>query len=156
MTRARVIVLAGLVTVAGVELLVPAARDEVAWYWAEFQDQAPNYMDYLADWPKGRHANEARIRSEQRQWAATKRALIREAYQQTLHTNASSDADLAYGRERGLRREVLFWRQATNANTVASYKDYVQQYPRGQFVTNARSQIERLTRSEPMPAAPLP
>jgi hypothetical protein len=145
MTRARIIVLVGLVASAAVVLLVPATRDGLDWYWAETQDQAPDYLRYLSEWPKGRHANEAKMRYEQRQWASTKRALILQAYQQTSRTNTSPDADAAYRRERRLRRENLFWRQATNANTLTSYQDYLQRYPRGQFVAKARLQIEALT-----------
>ncbi len=144
MTRARAIVLVIIAAVAAVALLLPAARDELAWRWAESQDEAPDYMRYSSEWPKGRHAAEARARYDQRQWAATKRVLIRQAYQQDTRTNASADA--AYGKEKRLRREVFFWKTATNVNTIESYKDYLEQYPRGQFVAQARARIATFNR----------
>jgi hypothetical protein len=155
MTRARLIVLVCLAAVVAAALLIPATRDELAWYWTESQDQAGDYMRYLSEWPKGHHVTEAKMRYEQRQWAATKRALILQAYQQSLRTN-SPDADPAYRNERRLRREVLFWRQATNANTVTSYEDYLRQYPKGQFVAKAHAQIEALHRSASMTNTPAP
>jgi hypothetical protein len=156
MMRGRKIVLACLVAVAAVALLVPAGREELAWYWAQSQNRAADYMGYFTDWPKGRHVKEARVLYEQRLWEATKRGLILQAYQQTAHTNASPDADAAYRQERRKRHEVLFWRQATNANTITSYKDYLQQYPRGQFTVQARRQIARLTGAPSMTNAPPP
>jgi hypothetical protein len=155
MTRARLIVLVSLAVVVAGALLIPAMRDELAWYWTESQDQAGDYMHYLSDWPKGRHVNQARMRYEQRQWAATKRALILQAYQQSLRTN-SPDNDPAYRNERRVRREVLFWRQATNANTITSFEDYLRQYPQGQFVAKARAQIEALRRNGPTANTPAP
>jgi hypothetical protein len=153
MTRARFIVLVCLAAIVAAAWLIPATRDELAWYWAESQDQAGDYMRYLSDWPKGHHVNEAKTRYEQRQWAATKRALILQAYQQSLRTN-SPDTDPAYRNERRLRREVLFWRQATNANTITSYEDYLRQYPKGQFVVKAHAQIEVLHRGAAMTNTP--
>lgn len=150
MKRARVIVLVFLAALVTAGLLIPAFREELAWYWAASQDQGVDYMRYLSDWPKGRHVMEAKDRYEQRQWAATKRALILQAYQQSLHTN-TADADVAYGKERRLRREILFWRQATNANTVTSYQDYLRRYPKGQFVAKARLQLKALTLTNPPP-----
>jgi hypothetical protein len=155
MTRARVILLVCLAAVVAAALLVPVLRDELAWYWAESQDQAGDYMRYLSDWPKGHHANEAKTRYELRQWAATKRALILQAYQQSLRTN-SPDNDPAYRNERRLRREVLFWRQATNANTIISFEDYLRQYPKGQFAAKARAQIAILQREAPPVNTPAP
>jgi hypothetical protein len=144
--------LASILAVAAVAFLLPATRDELAWRWAQAQDEAPNYMDYFTEWSKGRHVIEARNRYAQRQWAATKRALIRQAYQQATHTNAAPGADAAYRKEQQLRREVFFWKQAVIANTPDSYKDYLDQYPRGQFVAQARAQLQSL--SHPADGAP--
>ncbi len=143
MTRARAIVLVIIAAVAAVALLLPAARDELAWRWAESQDEAPDYMRYSSEWPKGRHAAEARARYDQRQWAATKRVLIRQAYQQDTRTNASADA--AYGKEKRLRREVFFWKTATNVNTIESYKDYLEQYPAGSLWRRRGRESQRST-----------
>jgi hypothetical protein len=144
MTRIRAVVLVSIGAVTAVTLLVPPARDELSWFWAEFQDRAPNYMAYVNDWPKGLHANEAKLLYEKREWDVTKRALITQAYQQTSRTNGAPDADAAYRSERLKRRELLSWRQATSANTLDGYKDYLRQYPRGRFAGKAHAQVETI------------
>lgn len=138
-----------ILTAAAVILLVPPAKDELAWRWAQFQDIAPGYQAYLADWPNGRHIIEARSSLAQRRWAATKRSLIAQAYQQAARADAAPGADAAYRREKRLRREAFFWKQATNVNTIDAYRDYLHEYPLGQFTAQALSQIKKIN-----PAAP--
>ena len=82
-------------------------------------------------------------------WAATKRSLIAQAYQQAARADAAPGADAAYRREKRLRREGFFWKQATNVNTIDAYRDYLHEYPLGQFTAQALSQIKKIN-----PAAP--
>jgi hypothetical protein len=143
MTGSRKVLLV-MVVLALLANFLPVTRDELSWWWAESHDHASDYLRYLSDWPKGRHAAEARTMHVQRQWAENKRTLIRQAYQQAASTN--SEAAAAYGKEeRERQKEFLFWKGASVSNTVDSYKAYVRHYPNGQYSVQARQLIETLS-----------
>jgi hypothetical protein len=153
MTRSRKVLLL-IIALAVLADFLPVTRDEFSWWWAQSRDHAADYLGYLSDWPKGRHVAEARVFCEQRQWAETKRAQIREAYAAVSHTN--SDTDAAYRLQRRTQRENFLWQQATNVNTVAIYNDYLRQFPQGLHAAEGRQKIEALGRPAPAanPAAP--
>jgi peptidoglycan hydrolase-like protein with peptidoglycan-binding domain len=44
--------------------------------------------------------------------------------------------------------EVNVWRAAVNQNTVASYRNYLQQYQRGNFADEAKSRIQKLSNQD--------
>jgi hypothetical protein len=132
----------GIVILLGLLFALPAMRDELDWCWTESRDQAPDYMRYLADWPKGRHTVEARQRYEQRTWSDTKRAMINEALKK--HAAAQSDPEAI--KEKKARKERFFWKQVTVENTLVSYQDYLQRYPAGEFADQARRRIDDLAR----------
>jgi hypothetical protein len=144
MTRGRIIALVTIFVIAAVVYFTPGSRDELAWRWAQAQDQTGDYNRYLTDWPAGRHVNEAKTLYNQRKWAADKRRLIREAVKDVSRTNASGAGADAYKREQRLRREMFCWKQATIANTLDGYNAYLDQYPAGQYVAQARLQIASL------------
>jgi hypothetical protein len=97
----------------------------------------------MDDWPKGLHAAEATLKYNERRWVETKKAMINQAYQQAAHSSA--DADAQYRKEKRLRLDAFFWKQATTANTLESYEDYLQEFPGGRFVLQARIQINAIT-----------
>ena len=138
----------GFIVMAVVVCSLPITRDEVDWRWAESRDQAVDFMRYSTDWPHGRHVVEARIRYDQRTWADTKKAMIRDAY---LH-NAGPQTNAAVRQERQTRKERFFWKQVTTANTLDSYQDYLSRYPTGQFAAQAREQIASLSTGSVLPA----
>ena len=127
----------GFIVLAVVVCSLPITRDELDWRWAESRDQADDFMRYSTDWPHGRHAAEARLRYDQRVWAETKKAMIREAYKKTPVARTNSAVRL----ERLSRLEHFFWNEVTNANTAESYQDYLYRYPSGQFAPQARRHI---------------
>jgi hypothetical protein len=142
MTGSRKVLLA-VVALALLADFLPVTRDELSWWWAESHDHAGDYLSYLSDRPQGRHAAEARTLCVQRQWAETKRALIRQAYQETAATNSAAAA--AYGKEKRERQQEFFcWKGASVSNTVESYRAFIRQYPHGQHAAQARRLIESL------------
>jgi hypothetical protein len=132
----------GIVVVLALLFALPATRDELEWRWTESRDKAADYMLYYTDWPKGRHAAEARLCYKERTWSDTKRAMIYEA----IKKNSAAKPDPEARKERRARLERFFWKQVTNENTVLSYKDYLMRYPAGEFTAQARRQIDDLTR----------
>jgi hypothetical protein len=144
MTRARAVVLLFIAVIATVAALLPVVRDELSWWWADSHDHAADFMNYLTVWPKGRHAAEARLKHHQRQWVEMEEGMIHQAYQEASHSSPQGDAE--YRREKRLRQDAFFWKEATNSNTLESYQDYLQQFPGGQFARQARAQIYALGR----------
>lgn len=129
-----------VVAIVALLFVLPATRDELEWYWAQWRNQATDYMRYYTDWPKGWHAGEAKIRYEQRTWDDTKKALINEALKQI--STAKSDPEAI--KERRVRKEHFFWKQVSVENTIVSYTDYLQRYPAGEFADQARQRIDSL------------
>jgi hypothetical protein len=142
MTRSRKLLLVIIALVLLADFL-PVTHEEFSWLWAESRDHSANYLRYLSDWPKGRHATQARILVEERERAEIKRAQIRQAY--AAASQAKSDTDAAYRREQRLRRDNFFWKQASTANSVESYNDYLREFPQGLCSTQARQRIQALT-----------
>jgi hypothetical protein len=149
MTRIRTVLLLFVIVVAAATLL-PITREEFSWLWADSHDQAADFMRYIEDWPKGRHVAQARLKYDQRRWMETKKAMINQAYQQAAHS--TPDADAEYRKEKRLRRDSFFWKQAVAANTVNAYRDYLQQFPKGQHERQASNQIAALSRNSNAPA----
>ena len=50
----------------------------------------------------------------------------------------------AYRRDLRARRENFFWQQATTANTIESYNDYLREFPQGKYAAQARVKIQSL------------
>jgi hypothetical protein len=137
MSRSRKILLV-IIFLALLADFLPATREELSWWWAKAQNHSDNYLDYLSDRPHGRHAFEAKLAYDQRVWAETKRAQIREAYALAYATSSTNAAAAsAHRHELAVKRDHFFWKQTTNANTVASYSNYLQQYPQGLHAAEA-------------------
>ena len=128
-------VLLGVIVFVGAVCALPVMRDELDWRWSRVGDQAVDFMRYYTDWPHGRHVVEAHARYDQRVWADTKKAMIRDAYKENAETND------AYRLERRTRNDRFFWSEAAIVNTIESYRDYLARYPNGQFAGEARSRI---------------
>jgi hypothetical protein len=56
----------------------------------------------------------------------------------------NSDTDTAYRLEREKRRDNFLWKKATSENTIASYHDYLRQYPAGSHAGEASQKIHDL------------
>jgi hypothetical protein len=142
MNRSRKLLLVIIALVLLADFL-PVTREELSWWWAESHDHSANYLHYLSDWPAGRHMASARILFEERQRAELIRAQIRQANLAT--SRAKSDTDAAYRREQQTRRDHFFWKQASTANTIESYNDYLREFPQGSFSAQARKCIQALS-----------
>jgi hypothetical protein len=145
MTRIRAVVLLFFIVIAAAIALLPVTRDELSWWWAESHDRSTDFTNYLEVWPNGRHVAEARLKYTQRHWVETEKAMIHQAYQEASHSTPEADAE--YRKEKRLRRDSFFWKAATNANTLQSYKDYLQQFPKGQFARQAHARLDALSHS---------
>jgi hypothetical protein len=137
MTRSRKVLLI-IAALAVPAYFLPITRDELAWWWAQSHGHSDSYLSYLSDWPQGRHAVEARLFCEERRRAETKMAQIRTA------TSTNPNTEAANRLEQRTRRDDFFWKRATRDNTIASYHDYLSQYPSGRHAAAARQKIQAL------------
>jgi hypothetical protein len=147
MTGSRKILLV-IAALAALACVLPDTRDQFCWWWAQSHNHSDTYLRYLSEWPKGRHMVEARAFYQERLRAEAKRAQILQAY--TMASMASpvdAATEEAYNRERAMRRDNFFWRQATNANTIASCQNYLVQFPLGSHADEARQKIQALSQS---------
>jgi hypothetical protein len=142
MTRSRKVLLVIILLVLLADFL-PATREELSWWWAESHDHSANYLHYLSVWPAGRHLAAARILYEERQRTELVRTQIRQANDTTSQTKTEIDA--AYRREQQTRRDRFFWKQASTANTIESYNNYLREFPQGSFSAQARKCIQALS-----------
>jgi hypothetical protein len=142
MTRSRKLLLV-IIALALLADFLPVTREELAWWWAQSHDHSVSYSNYLSQWPHGRHMAEAKNLLEERLRAEIKRAEIRRAY--AAASQAKSDTDAAYRHQQQLRKDSFFWKQASTANTIESYNDYLREFPQGGFSAQARKKIQDLT-----------
>lgn len=150
MTRARLVVLLVIIGGGGLAALLPITRDELSWCWATSHNRAADYLEYSTYWPRGLHAGQSKILYERRLWTETKKALIRDAYQES--SPANSQADLPYQKALRLRQESFLWKQATNVDTVQCYQKYLRKYPMGRFAKEARLRVNALSAPSAAPA----
>ena len=142
MTRVGAVVLLFIILIAA---LLPAAREEVSWLWADSHDSAAEFNSYLEDWPSGRHAADARLKYYQRTWIEREKSKIHQAYQEASRSGPESDAE--YRKQQQTRRDAFSWKAATNGDTLQSYQNYLQQFPNGQFARQARARINALNQN---------
>ena len=106
--------------------------DNKAWATAEQRQTIAGYEDYLESWPEGLHAAKAKERIGEMKAAAEARA-----------KDAAERA----------RQDAADWDKAALENTVEAYESYLRKQPRGQWVDEARTRIDRLKASQADQAA---
>lgn len=124
--------------------LLPITRDELHWQFALLKDKVENYAGYLAEWPEGRHLNEARSRYDERNWADTQAANTLEHYRQ-YQQNHPTGTHLP---EAKARIEELVWQQSVKTNTFKSLQHYIQTYPTGRFIREAHTRQAKMLADE--------
>ena len=137
MNRSRKLLLAIVALVVLADFL-PVTREEFSWWWAQSHNHSANYLQYQSDWPKGRHVVEAKLCGLERQRAEATMVGIRQA------PMTNFEVETAYRRELALRRDNFSWRRATNLDTLASYNNYLSQFPAGLHAGAARQKIQSL------------
>ena len=141
----------------------PKSADDLAWVKALEIDTVEGYRDYIANFPNGRHVEDAqRLINEfdEEAWKlADERDTIEgyedylESWPDGLHATeareriAKKKAEEEARRkqaEEAARREAAAWRTAAETNTIPSYETYLASFPTGKNASEAQTRIERL------------
>ena len=141
----------------------PKSADDLAWVKALEIDTVEGYRAYIAEFPNGRHVEDAqRLINEfdEEAWKlAEERDTIEgyedylESWPEGLHATEARDriAELKAEEEarrkqaeEAARREAAAWRTAAETNTIPSYETYLASFPTGKNAPEAQTRIERL------------
>ena len=145
----------------------PKSADDLAWVKALEIDTVEGYRAYIADFPNGRHVEDAqRLIDEfdEEAWAlAEERDTIDgyedylESWPEGLHVTEARERIAKIKAEEEARRksaeeaarqEAAAWRTAAEANTIPSYEGYLEKFPTGKNAPEAQTRIERLRAEE--------
>ena len=140
--------------------------DDAAWVKALEKDTLEGYREYLAAFPKGKHADSAQAEIDaydNKAWGvAENRNTIAgyedylKAWPEGLHASkareriAEMKAAIEAAQKDAAERaaaEARDWQTATQANTVQSYQDYLAKHPGGENAPEAQSRIDLLQAS---------
>jgi DNA-binding transcriptional regulator YiaG len=119
---------------------LPLTRDELRWSIASRHDSVLSYAAYLAAWPDGRHAGEAKQRFDERSWAAAQAANTTAAFEEYLRSTPRG----RHGVEARDAIERHRWMAARATNTVQAYERFLADHPGGHFASEARSRLLQL------------
>ncbi len=97
-------------------------EEETAWNKAKSANTKAFYEQYLRDYPQGKYVSDARSK-------------ITEIKGNEAEINRQQTDQNA-------------WNSAKNSNTKASYQKYLNDYPKGKFVSDARIKIKEINRTE--------
>jgi hypothetical protein len=119
-------------------------KEKAEIYFWEKASSTKAYSDYLAKYPKGHYASEAKDSIENSFW---KKASSTKAYADYLGKypagRYAGEARKYIENEEAKkwRTDALAWSEATSRNTSAAYKKYLELYPYGKKISQAKKRV---------------
>lgn len=146
--------------VLSVLLLAACGNQEKSWELAEREDTHQGYLEFLAKYPDGDHADRARRRMEElREIRSWERAQFRDRipnYQRFLERYPDSEnAAAAVSRIYELERDAA-WTAAQEASDASSLQTFLAVYPDAPQAWEAEQLLAALAAAEPAPPEPPP
>ena len=145
----------------------PKSEDDLAWVKALEIDTVEGYRAYIADFPNGRHVEDAQRLINEFDDEAWKLAEERdtiagyedylESWPDGLHVTEAKARIAEIKAEEEARRkdaaeaarqEAAAWQAAAQTNTIPSYEGYLSKYPTGKNASEAQTRIDRLRAEE--------
>ena len=146
--------------------------DAAAWVKALEKDTLEGYREYLAAFPKGKHAHDAQAEIDaydNKAWATAEQRNTMSGYEdylkawpEGLHASkareriaeikAAAEARAKDAAERAAL-DKTHWEPAARENTIESYGRYLTQQPTGKYVTEAQQRIKQIKADQASAAA---
>lgn len=126
-----------LIGAAAIAALIsaPPVREELHWRWIQGSGDAGTLERFLSHWPRGRHQTEAAKRLDETSWHG-----VANGDEEALRGYLTKFSRGAHRAQAQARIEELLWQQVSKERTAVAFDRYVQTYPQGRFVVNARAQ----------------
>jgi hypothetical protein len=139
-------ILAVLVVGALAVAVIPAARDEVQWRWAAYEDDIASYESYLKAWPDGLHVAEAQERYDEHGWAGAQSANTISSYRHYVSAHPQGRyAQEAEAAASALRTDDTPFDSAIRAGTESALRAFLAAYPDHVQETAARQVLTDIT-----------
>lgn len=132
-------ILIGLTVLATATIVAsPAIREEINWKWALYKAGPGSFAGYIAAWPNGSHAEEARALLDEKSWETATAQNTIESYDLYLKTLP----DGKHVSEALSKKEEKTWARTISLDTAPAYGDYVSKYPEGRFSIQAKEKLD--------------
>ena len=138
--RKLAVVSVGLLVACGSLWCIPGVRAEVRWQVASRRDTAEAYEGFLAQHSASRHAEQARIRHEERAWRLAEEQRRPELYRRYLERHGASHR----AGEARLRFDDLTFETALSTCEEAPLFAYLQSFPEGRHRQAAVDAVEEI------------
>lgn len=112
------------------------------WKKAKSQHSIEAYEEYLAKYPEGQHAVQAREKITELYYEQAESANTIEAYQDFLAKYP--EGKYVIRARAKLRITELYYEQAESANTIEAYEEFLKLYPSGTLSLAAKRNLEQL------------
>jgi hypothetical protein len=120
--------------------LLPMTREKLAWRWALTQNSSDAYLAYLGKHPDGKHVDAAKQGIEARRPIEARSAEITE--DMVMSATARTPKKIAANRiELAAKQDDFFWKRTLSDNSVSSYNAYLERFPNGKHVEEARQKL---------------
>lgn len=120
--------------------LLPMTREKLAWRWALTQNSSDAYLTYIGKHPDGKHIEEAKRCIEIRRPIEARSAQLTEAVAMSV-TSRTAKNIAANKAELATKQDDFFWKRTVSDNSVASFNAYLQRFPTGKHVEEARQKL---------------
>ena len=132
--RSFAFLLVALAVIAG------CASEKGAWKDAQAEDSVASYEAFLAEYPDGELAGDARGRIQALDFAAAQGADSISAFEGFLEHHSAGE----FVGEAERLLEGLFFRDAETADSITGYQDFLARYSSGELVDRAADRLEAL------------
>ena len=123
-----------------------APSDEELWRIATKSDKSSAYQIYLDEYPKGRHASDAKLRLESKQPKIVMNS----------EPDAAAAGAAAAPKTTPPSAEEELWNTATGINEAPAYESYLLKYPKGRYAPLAKDKLASIKPAESAASSPPP
>jgi hypothetical protein len=140
MKKSILVILSVIVFMGLAIAIIPSTRDEIKWRVVLRKDLTSGFESYLAAWPAGRHATEAKELYDMHGWADARQTNTIDGFDNYLKIHSEGK----YISEARGKIDSLQWQEASLNNTIKSYMTYLEKNPEGKYAETANANSNAL------------